>query len=295
MRHAGQVMKSMGAVRAGRPMGVAGMWLAMAMVLSGCGRNDEATGTVAAPAVSGAPAQDAAAAGEASSAPLTDVIERSPQAVIGISYPPGLERYPGLASALLAYSTAARAELQQALDGLGNDQPRMPYELSLAFEKLQETPNVVAVSAEGSRYTGGAHGEPLVARFVWLPKREKMLAASELITDPKGWQAISSYVADQLRERVATRLSGEELQPGELQESLRSATRMIAEGTGADAANFSQFEPIVDGEGRITALRFVFPPYQVAPYADGTQTADVPASVLEPHLSAEYTTLFAGS
>ena len=41
------------------------------------------------------------------------------------------------------------------------------------------------------------------------------------------------------------------------------------------------------------ALRFVFPPYQVGPYADGTQTVDVPAEVLRPHIAPEYAGLFA--
>ncbi len=75
---------------------------------------------------------------------------------MGISYPAGIDRYPGLARALQNYATSARSDLQQALDGLGNDKPTMPYELSLSFEKLLETPQLVVVSADGSRYTGGA-------------------------------------------------------------------------------------------------------------------------------------------
>ena len=49
----------------------------------------------------------------------------------------------------------------------------------------------------------------------------------------------------------------------------------------------------MDAGGRIAALRFVFPPYQVGPYSDGTQTVDVPASVLLPHVAAGYRELFA--
>jgi hypothetical protein len=46
-------------------------------------------------------------------------------------------------------------------------------------------------------------------------------------------------------------------------------------------------------DGRLRALRFVFPPYQVGPYSDGVQTVEVPASVLLPHVAAEYRGLFA--
>ena len=269
-------------------------WLAVSLgitLVAGCGR-DEATPAV--PVTEAPVPATAEATSEATGPlPLKDEIETTPQAVIGISYAAGLDRYPGLATALHGYSAAARAELQQAVDGLGNDKPSMPYELSLAFEKRLETPELVVVSAEGSRYTGGAHGEPLVARFVWLPGQERMLTAAELIPDEAGWKVVGLYIADQLRERVATRLSSEDLEPGELQESLRNASRMIAEGTSAKVTNFSQFEPLTDAAGRITALRFVFPPYQVGPYSDGTQTAEVPAAVLLPHVAAAYAGLFA--
>jgi len=262
------------------------------LLLAGCQRGEEA-----APAPDAAPAAEAAVTEPtpATEAPLDlrDVVENNEREVVGISYPAGIDRYPGLARALQDYATSARGDLQQALDGLGNDKPTMPYELSLSFEKVLETPQLVVVSADGSRYTGGAHGEPLVARFVWLPQQQQMLSAGTLVADDKGWKAISDFVADQLRERVATRLSSEDMQPADLQESLRNASRMIAEGTGPQAENFSQFQPLTDDKGQITALRFVFPPYQVGPYSDGTQTADVPAAVLLPHVAKDYVALFA--
>ncbi|MDQ1108209.1 hypothetical protein QE424_001368 [Stenotrophomonas rhizophila] len=263
------------------------------VLLAGCKREAD---TAVAPATDTTAAQpDATAPQAAVEAPLElrDVIENTPQAVVGISYPQDVNRFPGLAKALSDYATAARAELQQAVDGLGNDKPTMPYELSLSFEKVLETPQLVVISADGSRYTGGAHGEPLVARFVWLPETQSMLTADKMIADTKGWGVVSDYIADQLKERVATRLSSEDMDPGQLQESLRSASRMIADGTGASAENFSQFQPMTDPNGLITAVRFVFPPYQVGPYSDGTQTVDVPAAVLAPHVAPAYAALFA--
>ena len=63
---------------------------------------------------------------------------------------------------------------------------------------------------------------------------------------------------------------------------------MIDEGPGRRPANFAQFEPVLGADGRIAALRFVFPPYQVGPYSDGMQTVDVPAGVLLPHVAPAY-------
>ncbi len=42
------------------------------------------------------------------------------------------------------------------------------------------------------------------------------------------------------------------------------------------------------------ALRFVFPPYQVGPYADGTQTVEIPSDVVLPKIAPVYRHLFVG-
>lgn len=244
-----------------------------------------------------APAQsvpgETATGGTAAAAELKDVIETTDGYIVGISYPPTINKYPGLAQAVSAYADAARAELMQAVAGFGNDKPSAPYELSLSFEQLVETPELVAVAADGSRYTGGAHGEPLVARFVWLPAQNKLLTASELVPRVEGWVAIATYIREQLHTSVSVRADADEMPPEERLEFVRTADKMIDEGTGPDVDNFAAFQPIVDAQGRISALRFVFPPYQVGPYADGTQTVDVPAAVLLPHLAPEYSGLFA--
>jgi Deacetylase PdaC/Protein of unknown function (DUF3298) len=226
-------------------------------------------------------------------AELKDVIETNNRYLIGISYPPGINRYPGLARAVAAYTDAAREELMQAVAGFGNDTPSAPYELSLAFEQVLDSPRLVAIAADGSRYTGGAHGEPLVARFVWLPEEDRMLTANALVPKVEGWAAIAGYVREQLHTGVSVRADADEMPPEERLQFVRNADKMIDEGTEPDVDNFSQFQPIVGPDGKVTALRFVFPPYQVGPYADGTQTVDVPAAVLLPHVAPEYAGLFA--
>ena len=43
-----------------------------------------------------------------------DVFEHDARAIVGITYPPGLERYPALAKLLLAHSDAPRAPFASA-------------------------------------------------------------------------------------------------------------------------------------------------------------------------------------
>lgn len=261
--------------------------LAAALLAVGCQRQAESPTAATAPAVSAATVPE-----EVTDDGLKDVAERTPSYIVGITYPRGLETQPGLAKVLTAYADGVRTDLREAVAALGNDRPMAPYELSLSFEKILDTPRLLAVAADGSLYTGGAHGMPLMQRFVWLPQQSRLLTARELIVDEDGWQAISVYVANQLRHAAAARADADQLAPEERQALLDGAGKMIAEGTAPKADNFAQFEPIVDGTGRITAVRFVFPPYQVGPYSDGTQSVDVPASILLPHVAAAYRDLF---
>ena len=258
------------------------------VALVACQRQADAP--AAAPDAQPAPA----AAPAAVPTPLKDVILHDPRYLVGISYPPGLGAHPGLAQAVAAYARAEQDELMQAVAALGNDRPTAPYELSLSFETTLDTPDLVAVAGDGSRYTGGAHGEPLVARFVWLPKQGRLLTADALVPDAKGWLAISGYAREQLRTAVSVRADADELSPEERRQFVENAGKMIEAGTEPDSANFRQFQPLADAQGRIVALRFVFPPYQVGPYSDGTQTVDVPIDFLRPYLAPQYAGLFPG-
>ncbi len=267
-------------------------WLAGSLVvflIASCSRDREP-----APAAAPTPTPAASAVAASPAAGLQDVIERDPRYMIGISYPPIANRYPGLAAELKRYADGARADLMRAVAALGQSRPSAPYDLSLSFTEVVATPQIVAIAADGSSYTGGAHGAPLVARFVWLPGENRRLTAQDMVPDLAAWRDISDHVREQLQAALSQRVDADELAPVDRSQVVKNAGRMIDEGTGPDVDNFSQFEPVLAADGRIAALRFVFPPYQVGPYADGTQTVDVPADVLLPRIAPAYRHLFVG-
>jgi hypothetical protein len=271
-----------------------GKTLALSLLVTGllaaCTQQPPAAPAANAPPASTPPA--GAPAAPLASTTLADVAESDPRYVVGISYPPQANQYPGLAKAMGDYANAARAELMQAINALGSEKPSAPYELSLAFEVVADTPEVMAVAADGGRYTGGAHGEPLVARFTWLPRHNALLTTQALLPSPEGLQAVSSYVREQLHTGLSLRTDGGDMPPDERAQLLLAGNKMIDDGTNPEPGNFSQFQPVMNADGRIAAVRFVFPPYQVGSYADGTQTVDVPAQVLQPYVAPEYEELF---
>lgn len=222
---------------------------------------------------------------------LRDVVEMDSRFIVGISYPPEANKYPGLAAELHRYAQAAREELMEAVGG-ATLQPGTMYDLSLSFTTLVDTPDMLAIAADGSSYTGGAHDNPLIERFVWLVREQKLLTADELVPGDGDWQVISGYVREQLHAALSQRIDADELAPDERSRLIRSAGRMIDEGSGPDVANYQQFEPVPGPGGKLSGLRFVFPPYQVGPYSDGVQTVEVPAAVLVPHVAEAYRGLF---
>lgn len=265
---------------------------ALALALTACKREPEPPATATAPGTPAPAAVPGAPVTEASR--LDDVSETTSDYIVGISYQVPAEKYPGLAAELKKYADAARADLVEAAKA--RNQPggatSAPYDLSLSFTELMDTPSVVAVAADGSSYTGGAHGAPLIARFVWLPQQGRMLTARELIPSAAGWNAVSGYVREQLHSALSQRVDADDLLPEERKAVVENASRMIDDGTQPDPADFALFEPMAAPDGRLAGLRFVFAPYQVGPYSDGTQTVEVPADVLLPFLAPEFRSLF---
>lgn len=223
---------------------------------------------------------------------LRDSIETTPGYIIGISYPQAASKYPPLARALHDYAEASRARLMQAVDGLRGKKPDAPFDLSLPFATLVETPRVVAMGVDGSSYTGGAHGTPLVERFVWLPQMQQMLAAEQLIPQAENWAPVAAFVRDQLMTQLSQQLDDDEVPPDQRAAQMRRGSALINAGTAPEVRYFSRFEPVMNADGSIRSLRFVFPPEQVAPYEDGAQSVEVPAKVLLPLVAPAYRPLF---
>lgn len=263
---------------------------ALITMLIGCQRDADPTATPSADAGASTPAATAA-----DSALLKDVIERNPKYLVGITFPPVANAHPPLAKALNEYAEASRADLAQAVQGAeSSGTAATPYDLSLNFTDVSQGKDVIVIAADGSLYTGGAHGIPLIARFTYLPQEQRLLKPSDLVPGEAGWKAISDYVREQLADAVGKRLVEDDVPVADRPTIVKNAAGMIEEGTVPDAANFAQFEPIPSADGKWFGLRFVFPPYQVGPYSDGTQTVDVPASVLMPHLAPAYRSRFTG-
>ncbi|GAB2522001.1 DUF3298 and DUF4163 domain-containing protein [Lysobacter humi (ex Lee et al. 2017)] len=223
---------------------------------------------------------------------LEDVLETTGTHIIGISYPKELARYPGLASEARRYAENARQQVVEAAGERSKAAGDGPYELSLEFKIKHESPSMVVLAVDGSSYTGGAHGAPMIQRWVWLPDRGRRLTVGELFPDPASWKAISDEVRTQLQAELAQRLDADGVTGGERSQLIRTANAMIDGGTEPGPGDFAVFEPVLGATGRITALRFVFPPYQIGSYSEGMRTVELPSTRLVQHVAPAYRAMF---
>ncbi len=262
--------------------------LSAALVLAACKKEQEV-------ATEPPPPADTTAVAPPQPAPieLKDVIENDPRYIVGISYPQMASKYPALAAEMHRYAEIARQDLMKAVAETDPDKQTTPFDLTLNFSLVAETPQIVAVAADGNSFLGGAHSVPIIARFVWLPEANKMLRADGLLADPAGWGPISEYVREQLHAALSQRIDADELPPEERASLMRTVGKVIDSGTEPKPYAFRWFEPVLTRDGsKLMALRFVFPPYQVGPYVDGTRAVEVPTAILMPHLAPEYRAMF---
>ncbi|HTH93098.1 MAG TPA: DUF3298 domain-containing protein [Candidatus Paceibacterota bacterium] len=106
-------------------------------------------------------------------------------------------------------------------------------------------------------YTGGAHDLQSTKTFSFSPTGQLILLSSLFTNGNAGLSTIAPYVQKQLS-------------------TIQYAdTDMIKEGTAPTPDNYASFTVQSDG------VTFIFDPYDVAPYAAGTQTVKVPISVFK--------------
>lgn len=258
--------------------------LASAMLIVGCGRHETSS-----------PAEGVAPAPTSNAAPVTmqDQVEHTPVYLLGITYPKGVVLPAGLAQDIKAYADASRKRLVDAAAPHKAGDAGVPYDMSLEFRQIApQAHGLIAIAADGSLYTGGAQGEPLIRRFVWDANGGSMIRSQDLLVGDPAWAAVSASVRDTLMGQIRAKLDDGKQTPEDIDKAMAKMRPIVETGTEPAASEFSEFEPMIDENGKLVGLTFVFPPYQVAGYSDGIQRADVPVSVFRQYLNPKYRGLF---
>jgi hypothetical protein len=165
------------------------------------------------------------------------------------------------------------------------------YQLTIDYTVARRTAQFVSALGDGSIFLGGAHGAPVMASFNMHLGDDRLVTLPELFEDANAaLLALSAEVRRQLEGRFEAQLR-ETTAEKDLPHELDDMRARVERGTEPTPANFAVF--LVDGlDTRAIGLTLIFPPDQVASYADGPQQVEVPAKVFYKLLKTEYRDAF---
>ncbi len=193
---------------------------------------------------------------------------------------------PGLEAAVRGL---ADHHLQEFVQGASAATDAQRWTLELEFSPCAGTSGLRCIAGDGSIYSGGAHPLPIVERLLYSTSQARPLRPDQLFTDDgadAALRAISTYAREiLLTQRIAQASASGAAADAAARASMRDEIRSGAEPS---AANYRLAEPVVGDSGKINALKFVFAPYQVASYAEGTLVAEVPAGAFAQWLRPEF-------
>ncbi len=159
---------------------------------------------------------------------------------------------PKVDATLKAYLDDRKAEVQDLLrsTGIGKGRTRTNVD-RITFAAYTASPRLLSIRFEEFRDTGGAHPNQAYATFLFNLNTQAQLSLADLFSNTEAALTVLSELASR---RLELALDG----------------NLFPDGLAAKPDNFAVF--VLDGAD----LVFTFPPYQVASYAQGTQTLRVP-------------------
>jgi hypothetical protein len=210
-----------------------------------------------------------------------------------IAYPPLTAQWSALDKAMRDFGAKLKRDTLGAAADWKPGQPE--YTLDLSFDVARRTRGFVSVLTDGDAYTGGAHGMPITASFNLDLASGKLVSLGELFDDPAAARKVlSDECRRQLEGRYEAKIRDNSSTMSSAQQAsdIRHMRQWIEKGTAPTPDNFRVF--LVDGlDAPAIGLTLIFPPYQVASFADGVQQVEVPAELFYQLLKPEYRDAFA--
>lgn len=152
----------------------------------------------------------------------------------------------------------------QAVDTFQNtygEEPDLgvPYELETTYSTTRSTPSVLSIVWKTASYTGGAHGNLEITTTTYDMKSGALIDLYDVFENlDTALDVMSRYCTKALTKSLGDMYNDD----------------MLRSGTAPEAENFSSFALTPEG------IRIFFQPYQVAPWAAGSQVVDIPLDAL---------------
>lgn len=212
--------------------------------------------------------------------PASDLLLRyeGPELSFRWSLAPEAALEPALVRQLRAQAIVARERaIRTARDAQTSSgrTPPLQYEWQQSWQETAETDQLLAFSAQEYSFTGGAHGNIALTAVIWDRGADRAIAFAELFTEPRAMYAT--------------------LQPA-FCKALDDARRQRRDGqlgdSFADCPDLAGYPVTLVGDGRISGIRILVPPYEAGPWVEGVYEIDLDSTLVQPFLSERYRLAF---
>jgi hypothetical protein len=183
-----------------------------------------------------------------------------------VDYPVDLGQNELVASTIDPFIQSTTSEFFDIVGGAFSPAPG-PYALHITYEEFKHSDAVASLVFTIYMFTGGAHGNTLHQTFTFDLADGTLITLDDLFIDTEA----ALEVIYPIVEADLTATLGDMLDP-----------QWLADGSGTNPDNYQNFALDADN------LIFYFSPYQVAPYAAGTQVVSIPLSDLSNVLAPEF-------
>jgi hypothetical protein len=188
---------------------------------------------------------------------------------IDIQYPLEYTAYPNTQQTLDTFlQQTYQAFLQNIADmGLPTYTASYPWSLTVHYDEYQYSDTIISIAFNIYEFTGGAHGNTAWKTFTFDLAADTEITLDDVFlpdSDP------FSIIVPLVQSDITTQLGD------------GADASWITDGTDQYPDEYLNFVLTQD------ELQFIFPPYQVAPYVNGTLVAHIPLTQLQPILAAPF-------
>ena len=229
-------------------------------------------------------------AGQAGDAPfeLKNIARDGQAATVSVSYADGISEFdPRLARRIAETSMQSlesfETEAKAMGAGAGGNSPA--HSLGINWRVTYRGDRVISLVRDVSYYTGGAHPNATASTLIWDRERGGELGLADLFGSE---EVAYGVLLEPVRERLTEARSVRNEMMGATREELR---RDVEDAVSREAGSLSRLG-IAAGDAGNTGLVVIFPPYEVAPYAEGSYAITLPARVFRDDVIAPYRSIF---
>jgi hypothetical protein len=224
----------------------------------------------------------------------TTLSSSSRYATVTVEVDDALKSYPKLSEYLAAqgkvWGTKAREEAAREIPKLPKSAPSGAWQYKRNYKLYSAIGPYVSVVFEDFTDTHGAHPNNSTDTVLWDREAEKPTNVRPLFNEAEDGGPTMTELAKLVRAALVTekRRRGEPVKGDPEKDFWLQNVKPWLEKLGAIALAPSTVQ------GKSSGLTFIFSPYLVGPYVDGTITVFVPWTDLKEHLSPQGAALFGG-